>query len=154
MNIHPVRPYAFPVVHHSYKDIDQRELRISAETISTIAMITFAFYVLAYFINKCFFEDRILNGRAKKVFPNGTQCSGMFKNDELEGEGEKRFANGDVYSGIFHKGLLNGKGKKFFFATQIEEEGQFERGWLHGKGIRRYPDGRQEKGIFDQGRLI
>ena len=119
------------------------------------------------------YENVVLHGAGKEIWPNGVkyegefhygkkngkgrlECeeweySGQFAEDEMHGEGTMIWKNGNKYIGEWAKGMKNGKGK-FKYANGKSYNGEFLEDEKHGQGEMKFRDGKIYDGQWVNGK--
>jgi hypothetical protein len=91
-------------------------------------------------------------GYGMKVYSDGAQYIGMFRNGLRHGRGIMTYSNGDIYSGNFRQDLKNGKGE-YSFSGGTLFRGLFQGGLPEGPGGYTLGNGHTIRGEFRQGVL-
>lgn len=153
----------FHTISNSVSTLAQESFFNSLSSLNkrVVIVAAVAFALLAVWaVYKYCMSGEIVNGKGKKVHPDGSLEEGDFINGKLNGDGRRvyqkdpRYVNGSIGTGKFQDGELHGIGKLVTHPAQgFYYEGEFVHGAMTGKG-KYVSDGEEFEGDFVNGKLI
>ncbi|MDB4347779.1 hypothetical protein OAB01_03885 [Bacteroidia bacterium] len=95
-------------------------------------------------------------GKGKRTYPNGDYEEGLFSEGKLlTGKRKRSFGDGTIYEGGILNGEMHDEGEVIYiWPSGLKYEGQMFEGDFHGNGKKQWPNGDYVDGTFENDRFI